>query len=112
MRLSHLTRNLCYPCSDQKIHPFENRVLSLREAIYLQAIMDYSYRWGPLSGGKPASDSLIRHVIGASVPPRFLELLGRHLLGPSFGRLAANRKENQTSSCSRARAIRKSKAAT
>jgi DNA (cytosine-5)-methyltransferase 1 len=83
-----LTRNLSYPCSDQKLHPYQNRVLSLAEAMRLQTIDRYAYHWGPIAvtRGKRtrvrpvAPDSLIRLVIGESVPPFFLELLGRHLL--------------------------------
>jgi DNA (cytosine-5)-methyltransferase 1 len=83
-----LTRNLSYPCSDQKLHPFQNRVLSLAEAMTLQTTDRYGYRWGPLTirRGKKAKvqpeapDSLIRLVIGESVPPLFLELLGRHIV--------------------------------
>src|SRR5262249_24271077 len=82
-----LTRNLSYPCSDQKLHPHQNRVLSLAEAIRLQTIDRYGYRWGPLPvrRGKGtrvqpvAPDSLIRLIIGESVPPLFFELLGKHL---------------------------------
>jgi DNA (cytosine-5)-methyltransferase 1 len=82
-----LTRNLSYPCSDQKIHPAQNRVLSLAEAMALQTIDRYRYHWGPIAvrHGKrvktlaEAPDSLIRLVIGESVPPRFFELLGDHL---------------------------------
>jgi DNA (cytosine-5)-methyltransferase 1 len=77
-----LTRNLSYPCSDQKIHPTQNRVLSLAEAMRLQTIDQYAYRWGPVASAKGAGyvmkeqvpDSLIRLVIGESIPPRFLEL--------------------------------------
>ena len=82
-----LTRNLSYPCSDQKIHPTENRVLSLAEAMRLQTISDYPYEWERLDAktGKmrPVSDGLIRLVIGESVPPKFTEALGRHLIGLS-----------------------------
>lgn len=82
-----LTRNLSYPCSDQKIHPTQNRVLSLAEAMRLQTIDHYEYRWGPVfvTKGKRgvkkelAPDSLIRLVIGESIPPRFLELLARYI---------------------------------
>lgn len=83
-----LTRNLSYPCSDQKLHPTQNRVLSLAEAMRLHTIDQYTYRWGPLvRQGKCrkkrvgiAPDSLIRLVIGESVPPLFFELLGKHML--------------------------------
>jgi DNA (cytosine-5)-methyltransferase 1 len=82
-----LTRNLSYPCSDQKIHPTQNRVLSLAEAMHLQTIDRYEYRWGPVlvkkgnrtSTRKVALDSSIRLVIGESVPPYFLEMLARHI---------------------------------
>lgn len=82
-----LTRNLSYACSDQKIHPTQNRVLSLAEAMRLQTIDRYSYKWGPIfvkRGNRRvktnvAPDSLIRLVIGESVPPQFFELLGLHI---------------------------------
>jgi DNA (cytosine-5)-methyltransferase 1 len=88
-----LTRNLSYPCSDQKLHPIQNRVLSLAEAMTLQSIDRYGYRWGPLETRRGRStrvqpvapDSLIRLVIGESVPPLFLELLGKHLMALSSG---------------------------
>jgi DNA (cytosine-5)-methyltransferase 1 len=83
-----LTRNLSYPCSDQKVHPTQNRVLSLAEAMTLHTIDRYPYRWGPLRQGRRerdvAPDSLIRLVIGESVPPLFFELLGRHLASLSY----------------------------
>lgn len=83
-----LTRNLSYPCSDQKLHPYQNRVLSLAEAMKIHTLDRYDFKWGPLTyqhGGrakraKIAPDSLIRLVIGESVPPFFFELLGRHIL--------------------------------
>jgi len=78
-----LTRNLSYPCSDNKIHPYQNRVLSLAEAMTLQTVAKYTYKWGPLdTAGKTspvATDALIRLVIGESVPPAFFEQLGAHL---------------------------------
>jgi DNA (cytosine-5)-methyltransferase 1 len=82
-----LTRNLSYPCSDHKVHPTENRVLSLAEAMHLQTISQFEYRWGPIGlaiRGKEvvreqAPDTLIRLVIGESVPPKFLQLLGLHI---------------------------------
>ncbi|MCK4828897.1 DNA cytosine methyltransferase, partial [bacterium] len=80
-----LTRNLSYPCSDHKIHPFENRVLSLAEAFVIQTLSNYDYIWGPIKDQKGrfkpvASDTLIRLVLGESIPPKFTELLGMHLI--------------------------------
>lgn len=87
-----ITRNVSYACSDQKLHPTQNRVLSLAEAMRLQTIDRYDYRWGPVplrkgsrSVVRPvAPDTLMRVVIGESIPPLFMELLGKHLERVSF----------------------------
>ena len=82
-----LTRNFSYACSDSKIHPTQNRVLSIAEALHLQTVSAYPYKWEIMVGEstKPASDALIRLMIGESVPPKFLELLGKHLIRTSSG---------------------------
>lgn len=82
-----LTRNLSYACSDQKVHPYENRVLSIAEALKIQTISDYDFSWEVQDGkgSKVVKDHLIRLVIGESVPPRFLELLGRYLISTAEG---------------------------
>jgi len=76
-----LTRNFSYACSDQKIHPIEHRVLSIAEALKLHTISGYKYEWvKDVCGVKSkTSDALIRLVIGESIPPLFMELLGNHL---------------------------------
>jgi DNA (cytosine-5)-methyltransferase 1 len=87
-----LTRNLSYPCSDHKIHPTENRVLSLAEAFVLQTVADYEFHWtmrSELGVERRASDSLIRLVLGESVPPRFLDGLARHIQRLSAGECPA-----------------------
>jgi len=77
-----LTKNLSYACSDQKVHPTQNRVLSLAEALVIQSIDRYKYKWEYLKNNSQvfASDSLIRDVIGESVPPLFFEKLGDYIL--------------------------------
>jgi DNA (cytosine-5)-methyltransferase 1 len=80
---SALTRNLSYACSDQKIHPDQNRVLSLHEAMVLHTISDYGFEW-TLPSGKRASDKLIRDSIGESIPPRGLEVVFRHVFAEVF----------------------------
>ena len=83
-----LTRNFSYACSDSKIHPKQNRVLSLAEALNIQTISNYPYSWNIFiekKNSKPANDALIRLMIGESVPPKFLELLGYHLISTSLG---------------------------
>ena len=82
-----LTRNFSYACSDQKVHPFENRVLSIAEALKIHSLSDYKYEWTLTENGKTkvVSDALIRLMIGESIPPKFLELLGRYLIETSNG---------------------------
>lgn len=62
--------------SDYKIHPWENRVLSIRECIELQTIPQaYSWDWA-LSNRQYY---LIRQVVGEAIPPWFTFLHGRVL---------------------------------
>ena len=83
-----LTRNFSYACSDQKIHPFENRVLSIAEALKIHTLSDYEYEWISNNGGrsKQATDGLIRLVVGESIPPKFLEILGKYLVETESGK--------------------------
>lgn len=67
-----LTRNLSYACSDNKLHPAQNRVLSLHEAMILHTVADYDFFW-KRSDGKNVSNKLIRELIGESIPPAGLE---------------------------------------
>lgn len=75
---STLTRNLSYACSDNKVHPEQNRVLSLYEAMILHTITDYEFYW-QRADGKRVSDKLIRELIGESIPPAGLEKIFCHL---------------------------------
>jgi DNA (cytosine-5)-methyltransferase 1 len=75
---STLTRNLSYACSDNKLHPSQNRVLSLYEAMKLHTISSYKFEW-KRADGKKVSDKLIRELIGESIPPAGLEKILSHL---------------------------------
>nr|WP_290701151.1 DNA cytosine methyltransferase [Halomonas sp. UBA3074] len=66
-----LTQNFIYEASDNKIHPDQNRVLSIYEAMVIQTIDRYDYSFEAL--GKPMSTSKIAEVIGESVPPYLIE---------------------------------------
>jgi len=99
-----LSRNMSFPCSDQKIHPTENRVLSLAEALRLQTIDSYEYKWGPLRyknakgnviNKEIAPDTLIRIIIAESIPPLFTELLSRHILKLTTGDRETNEEQRQ-----------------
>ncbi len=76
---SALTRNLSYVCSDQKIHPKENRVLSLYEAFIIHTISDFDFSLKRADGEK-SSDKLIREIIGESIPPKGLKIFFKHLI--------------------------------
>lgn len=81
-----LTRNFSYACSDQKLHPYQNRVLSIAEAMTIHTISDYKYDWTcGLDKKQYVSDALIRLVIGESIPPKFMEILGRYLASTMRG---------------------------
>lgn len=76
---STLTTNLSYPCSDQKLHPEQNRVLSLYEAFLLHTLDQYKYVWEH-EDGTPAKDTVVREVIGESIPPKAIHVIVQHLL--------------------------------
>lgn len=76
---STLTTNLSYACSDQKLHPEQNRVLSLYEAFKLHTLDQFPYVWEH-ENGKIAKDTSIREVIGESIPPKAIYLIVQHLL--------------------------------
>jgi DNA (cytosine-5)-methyltransferase 1 len=73
-----ITINFPYEASDNKIHPYENRVLSTYEVMKIQTITEYEYQWEV--GEKVVSRSLIAKSIGESVPPRLLDLLTTKIL--------------------------------
>lgn len=68
-----LTKNLMYVSSDNKIHPSQNRTLSLYEALKIQTILDYNYSFK--INGKYVNNQLIAESIGESVPPKIIEVL-------------------------------------
>ena len=76
---STLTRNLSYACSDNKLHPEQNRVLSLYEAFRLHSLDRYDYDW-TRSDRKTVSDKTIREIIGESIPPAGLQIITDHLI--------------------------------
>lgn len=73
-----LTRNFPFEASDNKIHPEQNRVLSVYEALVLQTISEYDYNW--TIGSKPVTRSLIAQAIGESVPPKLIERVTRKII--------------------------------
>jgi len=73
-----LTTNLSYACSDSKLHPEQNRVLSLYEAFHIHTLNNFNYQWKRMDG-KKVSDKTIREIIGESIPPTGLKIIMAHL---------------------------------
>lgn len=67
-----LTQNFIYEASDNKIHPEQNRVLSIYEAMVVQTISDYDYEFE--LGGNMISNAMFAQIIGESVPPRLMDI--------------------------------------
>lgn len=74
-----LTTNLSYPSSDHKIHPEQNRVLSLYEAFLLHTLDKFNYEW-LFDGNGQVPDTLITDVIGESIPPKAIYIIIKNLL--------------------------------
>ena len=85
---SALTTNLAYACSDNKLHPEQHRVLSLREALMLHTITDFDYRF-ERADGKKVTTGLIYEIIGESIPPRGLEVFFKEWAEALCGRVDA-----------------------
>ncbi len=76
-----LTQNFIYEASDNKIHPSQNRVLSVYEAMVLQTINRYEYTFQ--IKGKYISTAQIAEVIGESVPPYLIEKICKMMVAAS-----------------------------
>lgn len=75
---STITTRSAYACSDHKVHPNENRVLSILEVAKLQGIDVENTCWEDKSG-KQFNDTLLRELIGESVPPLFTQIVGNYI---------------------------------
>lgn len=76
-----LTQNFIYEASDNKVHPSQNRVLSIYEAMVLQTITRYEYTFRV--DGIDISTAQIAEVIGESVPPYLIEKISRMMVQAS-----------------------------
>ena len=93
---SSLTRNLSYACSDNKLHPVQNRVLSLYEAFRLHTLDHYDYKWTRVDGRR-VSDKTIRDIVGESIPPAGLQIIVDHLLAVRSGSVSEDATSPQQS---------------
>jgi len=76
---STITTRSAYACSDHKVHPSENRVLSIYEIAKLQGIDIDDVIWND-STGKQFPDTLLRELIGESVPPLFTKIIAKKIV--------------------------------
>ena len=76
---STITTRSAYACSDHKVHPSENRVLSIYEIAKLQGIDIDEVNWND-SEGKQFPDTLLRELIGESVPPLFTKIIAKKIV--------------------------------
>ena len=76
---STITTRSAYACSDHKVHPSENRVLSIYETAILQGINVDDVVWRK-KDGKQFNDTLLRELIGECVPPLFTKIVGEYIL--------------------------------
>ncbi len=81
-----LTQNFIYEASDNKIHPQQNRVLSVLEALILHSIDKYEYSF--MIDGRSLNTARIAEVIGESVPPYLIEKICRMMISVSLHRSA------------------------
>ena len=68
-----LTQNFQFESSDKKLHPEQDRVLSIQEGLILQSISRYDYKFS--IEGKDITRAMCCEVIGESVPPYLIELI-------------------------------------
>lgn len=73
-----LTQKMQAVASDKKIHPSQDRALSLYEAMVIQSIADYNFNFS--INGKSISRNAICQVIGESVPPKLIETICSNII--------------------------------
>lgn len=72
-----LTQNFQFESSDKKLHPEQDRVLSILEALILQSISKYNYNFS--IEGSDITRAMCCEVIGESVPPYLIELICKNI---------------------------------
>ena len=73
-----ITQNFQYEASDKKIHPEQNRTLSIYEGMIIQSIANYKYSFE--IDAKPISRNMCCQIIGEGVPPKLIELICRTII--------------------------------
>lgn len=68
-----ITQNFIYEASDNKVHPDQNRVLSIYEALVIQTVADYEYDFS--IDGEVITPGMFAQILGESVPPRLMDII-------------------------------------
>lgn len=68
-----ITQNFIYEASDNKVHPSQNRVLSIYEALVVQTVADFDYDFS--IDGRVITPGMFAQVVGESVPPRLIDII-------------------------------------
>ena len=82
-----LTQNYQFEASDNKIHPTQNRVLSIYEALIIQSINEYDYKFKFKDHEESIPKSLINQIIGESVPPKLIDLIVKKIIDVSENKI-------------------------
>ena len=80
-----LTQNFQFEASDNKVHPSQNRVLSIYEALILQSMSLYDYKY--IYKGKKANKNLMQDIIGESVPPKMIQNIVEKIIKIDIGKI-------------------------
>lgn len=73
-----LTQNFIYEASDNKVHPSQNRVLSIYEALVIQTVAEYEYDFSV--NGEVITPAMFAQILGESVPPKLIDIVIRKML--------------------------------
>lgn len=73
-----ITQNFIYEASDNKVHPSQNRVLSIYEALVIQTVADYNYDF--TIDGITIQPPMFAQILGESVPPRLINIIIKKML--------------------------------
>ena len=82
-----LTQNYQFEASDNKIHPKQNRVLSIYEALIIQSIIDYPYQFKFKGQKESIPRSIINQIIGESVPPKLIDIVVKRIVDISDNKI-------------------------
>lgn len=73
-----ITQNFIYEASDNKVHPNQNRVLSIYEALVIQTVANFDYDFS--IDGETITPAMFAQILGESVPPRLIEIIINKIL--------------------------------